>query len=171
MLSLLPVGLFLGTVADGGTDPFALLNQPTVPHEVPAPVDFTDLGAVAQNVWEAIINRQWGLVASLGVVLIILAARRFVPAETAVGAWIASKLGAVISNFVLSFGAAFATMFAAGQSFTSVMLFKALSVALSAAGGWAIWKNVNEAIQEKKAQTAGEAVAADPKKVEDTLNK
>lgn len=146
----------------------SFLNEPTVAHNVTAPVDITDLGAVAQNVWEAIINRQWGVVASLGVVLVILAARKMIPETTAVGKWVNGRIGAIVLNFALSFGAAFATMFAAGQPFSAVMLFKALSVALSAAGGWAIWKNVNDAIQEKKAQAAGEVAARSP---DDTLNK
>ncbi len=161
--------LALDNPLDAGI-PLNPLNDATAPQAVPAPENLGDLEGIAKNLWEAVINRQWGLVASLAVVLIIVAARKYIPDETPVGVWIRSKIGAIVLNFALAFGGAFATMLAAGQAFSAVMVFKALTIALSAAGGWAIWKNINEAIQEKKAVAAGEAVAADPKKTEDTLN-
>lgn len=135
------------------------------------PADFTDVGGVAKSVFDAVQNHQWGLVASLGVLLVIALTRKFTSETSKFGVWVNSKLGALISNFVLSFGGAFATMFAAGQPFTWKMVLQAFTIALTASGGWSIWKNFNEAMEERKAQAAGTAVAADPSKTTDTLNK
>lgn len=126
-----------------------------------------DLGALAKLIWDAVMNKQWGLVASLGVLLVVAGLRKFVPEKTQVGAWLRTKLGGIVSNFVVTLAATFATMFASGHAFSADMVFKALSVALSAAGGWAIYKNVREAIDEKRAQDAGTDAA---KKPDDTLN-
>lgn len=132
------------------------------------PADFNDFGAVAKAVFDAVENQQWGLVASLGVLLLVVALRRLTPETSKFGQWVNSKFGGIISNFVLSFGGAFATMFAAGQQFSGIMLLKAFSIALGASGGWAIFKNAREAFEERKAQAAGVAAAVDPK---DELNK
>lgn len=135
------------------------------------PVDLSDLGSDSKAIFDAVQNHQWGLVASLVVLLVVLLLRKYVPETSTFGTWVNSKFGGIISNFVLSFGGAFATMFAAGQQFSVGMLVKAFTIALTASGGWSIWKNLNEALEERKAQAAGQAVAADVKKTTDTLNK
>lgn len=131
-------------------------------------LDLNDLGAVAKTVLDGVQNHQWGLVISTVILLLILSLRKFTPETSRFGIWIQSKLGAIISNFALSFGGAFVTMFAAGQHFTVSMFFRALTIALTASGGWAVFKNFNEAVAEKRAQAAGLEAAANPK---DELNK
>ena len=160
----------LSNEADGGyvSEPFSMLNQIAIPHDVAAPTDAADLGAVAQNVFEAVQNRQWGVVASLGVVLTIVLARKFVPEESKAGAWLHSQMGGIFTNFALSFGGALGTALVAGQPFSSLLVFKALNVALSAAGIWAVFKNSKEARETKKAQAAGVVASKNP---DDTLNK
>lgn len=147
-------------------DPFALLNQVSVPHDVSG--DVTDVGTVAQKVFEGVQNRQWGVVASLGIVLTIALARRFIPEEWKVGAWLHSPMGGITTNFGLAFGGALGTALAAGQPFSSLLVFKALNVALSAAGIWSVFKKSKEAREVKAAQAAGVAATKNP---DDTLNK
>lgn len=154
---------------DGGTVEAFVESVGAVP--VVLPTDFTDVGAMGKLVFDAIENRNWGLVASLLVVFVIAAGRRWIPEHTKVGKFLASRLGAILTNFGISFGGAFATMFLASAQFDIKMIWTALTVALTASGGWAIWKNVRDAIAEKKAANAGGEVAADPKKVEEELNK
>lgn len=162
--------MMISDVADGGyvADPFSVLNQIAIPHDVAAPVGVTDFGAMAQNLLEAVQNRQWALVASLGVIALIASARRFIPDETKVGGWLHSPVGGLITNFGLSFGGAFSTAIAAGQPINTLLLLKALNVALMATGVYETWAKSKEAIADRKAQAAG-AVAA--KKPDDTLNK
>jgi len=135
------------------------------------PLDFTDVGEVAQTIFNAVTNKQYSLVASLAVVLLVLGARKFAPNSSGFGIWLNSRIGAIVSNFVLSFGGAIATTAAAGEPFSFKILLQALIVALTAAGGWAIFKNVSDDLAEKKAQREGTTIAEDPSKVEETLNK
>lgn len=121
-----------------------------------------NIEGIAQLLWDAIMNKQWGLVASLGVMFAVAALRKWVPATTKVGAWLKSKLGGIITNFTLALSGAFATAFMSGHTITGPLVIKAIGVALGAAGGWAIVKNISEAIDEAKAKKAGEAAAADP---------
>lgn len=127
------------------------------------PQDPTDLGAMAKLIWDAIMAKQWGLVASLAVLLIVAGLRKWLPEKSKVGAWVRSRIGGIVSNFLLTLAGAFATMFLAGQTFSADMVFKALTVSLTASGGWAIFKNVRDAIEEAKAAKAGaDAAKQDP---------
>lgn len=120
----------------------------------------------AQVALDAFVNKQWGLLVSLAVLLIVAGLRKFTPDDSKLGAWFRSKLGAIISNFVLSLGGGFATQFLAGAPFSAALVLKAITVALTASGGWAIYKNLREAINDNKAQRAGTAAAAtEPEKV------
>lgn len=143
--------------------PFAALAQDTVP----GVIDFTDPGAVAKVLLDAVMNKQWGIVVSLAITALIAMLRKWVPEGTVVGKWFRTKLGAIITNFGISLGGAFLALFLAGAPFSFALVLKALSVALTAAGGWTVFKNVTEAINEKKASDAGAAATVKPT---DTIN-
>lgn len=145
--------------------PFVVHAQGTV---AVLPGDPTDIGAMANLILGAVMNKQWGLLASLLVLLTVAGLRKWVPETSKLGGWLRTKLGGIIANFAVTLSGTFATMFLAGAPFSFDMVLKALSVALSAAGGWAIFKNVSEAMDELKAQKTGLAAAAAP---DDTLNK
>jgi len=147
MTALVALTLVVGGVAVAQPD------QPASGTTLPA--DFTDLGAIAKLAYDAVMNKQWGLLASVVIAALIAGLRKWVPESTKVGAWLRTKLGAIVTNFALSLASAFATAFAAGASFSADLVFKALSVAFAASGGWAIYKNITEAVAESKAQKAG----------------
>lgn len=129
-----------------------LVVHAQVPSPAVLPADLTDLGSIAKLAYDAVMNKQWGLLASVVIAAVIASLRKWVPESTKAGAWLRSKLGAIITNFALSLATAFATGFLAGQPFSADLVFKALSVSLAASGGWAVWKNLNEAIEEAKGQ-------------------
>lgn len=127
------------------------------------PQDPTDLGAMAKLIWDAIMAKQWGLVASLAVLLTVAGLRKWLPEKSKVGAWVRTRIGGILSNFVLTLAGAFATMFLAGQVFSADMVFKALTVSLTASGGWAVFKNIRDAVEEAKAAKQGDdATKQDP---------
>lgn len=132
------------------------------------PSDPTDLGAMAKLAFDAVINKQWGLLAALLVTVTVASLRKFVPETTKVGTWLRSKLGGIITNFVLSLSGAFSAMLMSGAPFSVDLVFKAVSIALTASGGWAIYKNISEAVGEAKAAKAGVVAAETPA---ETLNK
>lgn len=135
------------------TVPLLVHAQGTSTALLPAlPADLTDLGAIAKVAYDAVMNKQWGLLVSVVMAAVVASLRKWVPERTKFGVWLRTKLGAIITNFALSLATAFATMFLAGQPFSADLVFKALSVALAASGGWAVWKNLTEAIQEAKAK-------------------
>lgn len=131
-------------------------------------LDPTDPGNVAKLLLDGIAHKQWGLVISVAVTAIVALLRKYVPETTALGLWFKSKLGGILTNFIVSLGLAFVVQFVAGQPFNLTLVIDAFGVALTAAGGWAIIKNLTEAVQEAKAQKAGTDAAAAPT---DTLNK
>lgn len=130
-------------------------------------LDPSDPGSVAKMLLDAVMNKQWGIVASLSVTAIVAGLRKWVPEATTLGKWFRTKLGGIIVNLVVTLGLAFLTLFAAGGTFSADLVLKALSVALGASGGWSIVKNITEAVAEAKAQKAGTAAASVPT---DTLN-
>jgi len=130
--------------------------------------DPSDPGSVAKMLMDAVMKKQWGIVASLALTAVIAGLRKWTPEASAFGKWMRSKLGALITNFALALGTAFLTLFVAGEAFNFPLVVKALSIALGASGGWSIFKAITEAIAEKKAQTAGAAAVVAPT---DTLNK
>ena len=145
---------------------FALAADPAV-----LPADLTDLGAMGKLILDAVQNKNYGLLASLVVLLAVAALRKWTPETSKLGAWLKSKLGGMVTSLALSLGGAFATAFMAGASFSLELCLKALTVALTASGGWAIYKNFREALDEGKAQTAGVEASENKAKVEETLNK
>lgn len=130
--------------------------------------DPTDPGSVAKMLLDAVMAKQWGVVASLGVTALVAGVRKWTPENTKLGAWLRTKLGAIITTFLITLGTAFLTLFMAGGQFSLALVLKAVSVAVGASGSWSIWKNVSEAISEAKAQKAGNDAEAKPA---DTLNK
>lgn len=143
-----------------------LVHDANVPVQLPA--DLTDVGALAQTVFNAVENHQYGLVASLAIIFVIVLLKKFTPDTSKVGAWMHSRIGTIVLNFTFAFSGAIATTFAAAQPFGLKTVLQALTVALTAAGGWAIFKNVQDDLAERKAQKAGLEAARSP---EDTLNK
>jgi hypothetical protein len=141
--------------------PLTALAQEVVPSAT-VPLDFTDPGAVGKLLFDAVMNKQWGIVVALTITALIAMLRKWVPEGTVLGKWFRSKLGAIITNFAISLGGAFITLFMAGVPFSLGVVLKALSIAFTAAGGWTIFKNLTEAINEKKASNAGNAAASKP---------
>lgn len=133
----------------------------------PVLADPTDIHQMAQLILNAIMTKQWGLLASLATLIIVAALRKWVPEKTKVGLWFRTRLGGIIMAFVTTTSGAFATAFLAGVPFSLDMVLKVLSITLTASGGWAIFKNVRDAIDEKKAQAAGTEATQTPT---DTLN-
>jgi hypothetical protein len=128
----------------------------------PALGDLSDTQHVAQLVLNAVMTKQWGLLASLLVLLIVAALRKYVPEKTKVGMWLRTRPGGIVTNVLVSLAGAFSTLFLSGAQFSADMVLKALSIALGASGGWSIWKNLNDALNERRAQAAGKAAAENP---------
>ncbi len=148
-----------------------LLAPATPPLVLPS--DLTDLGAVGQLVFHAFSERNWGLLASGLVILLVGAARKFLPendktsALGKIGDWVRSKRGGIITNLVLAYCGALATAFLAHAPVTPGLFFSALQVSLAASGGWTMWKNWREAQSTDVAKKVGAEAAANPEK---TLN-
>lgn len=126
---------------------------------LPAP---DDVAGLSQLVISAVQSGNWALVASLVVMGLVAGLRRWVPESTDAGKWLRSKVGGIVTNLVLSLAGSLATLLLAGGTFSLSLLFQAISVALGASGTWSIYKNIREALDEGKAQTAGEAAQVDP---------
>lgn len=124
--------------------------------------DPLNIELLSRFVLHAVAERNWGLLASILLAAVLAALRKFIPAETAVGKWLKTKLGILIANLLLSLATSFALLFLGGGVISWAMVLKALTMSITASGSWSIWKNVNEAIEERKAQTAGTAAAAAP---------
>jgi len=130
--------------------------------------DPTDIQNVAGFLVDAALHKNWGFVISFGVTVLVAMLRKWVPESTKVGAWFRSKLGGIVTTFVISFAGAFATMTTNNVPVSLDMLWKGLAMAITASGGWSIYKNVMEAVDEVRAKKAGLAAATSPA---DTLNK
>lgn len=98
-----------------------------------------DLLAVAGQVYTAVMAGQWALVAALALVLVVFVLRKFVSGKVP---FLASDAGGIMLAFVGSLGGAFATAFAAGESFSWSLAFKAAQVAFLAMGGYAALKKL-----------------------------
>ncbi len=95
---------------------------------------------LARPVFDAIMHGQWWLGASLALVLIVAAFRRYAPGKA--GAFAHSAVGAALLVLVGSFGGALATgIMAAGTSaLTMALVWVSLKVAFGAAGGYSLLK-------------------------------
>ena len=131
-------------------------------------VDFTNEEALFKLVFEAVENRQWGLLVSVLLTGTVALGRKYIPESTQVGKWFRSKVGAIVSTLLLALGGAFTMQFLAGVAFSPAMVLKAVQIALSANGVWSVWKSIKETIAESKAVEAGKV--AETKPPTDTLN-
>jgi len=124
--------------------------------------DPSNVEALSKLVLHAIMTGQWGLLVSLLVMGLVAGLRKFIPEASKVGQWLRSKLGGVTTAFTVSLAGAFATSFLAGAPLSWALALKAVSVAFTASGSWAIFKNIREAMTEKKAQEGGVAAETNP---------
>lgn len=146
------------------------------------------LSETAKAIFDAVMNSQWWVAASYGVILAMVGARKFMPAS-----WKEGVKGDVVGTavvFVLAFAGSVATVMAApGAAMTTAVALTALKIGAAAIGGYtmvhkivgwlATWGKLpapamavlkllalmvgSKAIQ--KAEAAGAAaVAADPPK-------
>ena len=157
----------LAFAQDAGT---GAMDAPVIP-----PVDLGALATdplnpevLARFVLDAVVSKNWGLLAAVLGAAAIAALRKYVPSTTVVGKWLSSKLGGIIANFLLQLSLAFGTLFIAGGQISLSLVVKALTIAVTASGSWSIYKNIKEALDDAKAQSAGAAAAAAPS---DTLSK
>lgn len=124
--------------------------------------DPTNVEVYVRLAMHAVVTGQWALLVSLILTLLVAGLRKWVPEAWKLGAWLRTKLGGIVSSFSLSLGFGFVTALLSGQPFSVAVVLKALQIALGASGSWAIYKNIKEAINEKKAAEAGAAAAATP---------
>lgn len=171
LLAVVPLLLVLVGLPALAQDAGVLDPNVTVLKDLQLPTDPTDLGQLAGVIVSAVMVGRYGLAVSLGVTLVITALRTWVPETTKFGAWMKTRLGAIVMNFGFSLGMAFGTAFLAHTTLTLDIALRAVQVALSAAGGWSIYKAIREELDEKKAAAAGAAAAATPSAVDEHLNK
>lgn len=180
MLLLLLLALALPVFAQGDTAVVQPTNVITAANPPDAGVladvsgpDFTaDLAALSADpgnvevyvrlAMHAVVNGQWALLVSLILTLIIAGLRKWVPETWALGKWLRTKLGGMLSSLGLSLGLGFVTALISGQPFSLAVVIKAVTIAITASGSWAIYKNFKEAVDEKKATEAGAAAADAP---------
>jgi hypothetical protein len=148
--------------------PVRALAQDVAPASPSLPADPTDVTAMARLILDAVMNKQWGLLASLAVLVTVAMLRKYVPEKTKLGVWFRTRVGGIVTALLTSAAGAFATAFLAGAPFSLDLVLKALSVMLAASGGWSIFKNLRDALDEKKAQDKGREAASKPA---DTLDK
>lgn len=94
---------------------------------------------LAKPVFEAVMSGQGWLAAALALVLLVTAARRYGAVRFP---FLGSKLGGVALNLLLSFGGAAATAIMAGASASFGLAFTALKVAVAAASGFELVKEL-----------------------------
>ncbi len=92
---------------------------------------------LARPVFDAVMHGQWWLGASLAVVLLCAAARKYLP-DNYGGKFIRGDVGGVLLAFMMSFGGAVATALTAGAAMSGLVALTALKIALAAAGGYTV---------------------------------
>lgn len=110
---------------------------------------------LAKPVYEAILGGQWWLGAMLGIVLLTTAAKRYLPGK--LGTWVNGDYGQPLTVLLLSFGGAgAAALLAAGPGavVTGTLLWAALKVAVGAAGGYSLLKQLLAPVIQKFAAKA-----------------
>ncbi len=99
------------------------------------------IGELARQMIEAIKDGKGWLAASLGVILLLGLAKKYVPASWKLGAFMKSDAGGMISAFVLAFAGAIATAavsFTDGSGMTYAIAAAAAKVGLGAIGGFVV---------------------------------
>ena len=98
---------------------------------------------LAKPVFDAVMHGQGWLGAALALVLVVAAARRYLPKWFPNRfAWLASDAGTTLTTFLFSLGGAFSTAFVAGAGPSFAIAKTALAVALAAAGGYQALKHL-----------------------------
>ncbi len=140
------------------------INAPTTPADLAAwSADPTNVELAAKLVLNAIVNGQWGLLVSLLLTAVLALLRKYIPAHTVVGKWVATRVGLIVTNLLLSLGLGFATAFAAGGEINVAFFVKAISVSVTAAGAWGLYQAISTELSERAAKKAGQAAAEAPK--------
>lgn len=94
-----------------------------------------------QPILDAITGGQWWLAASLALVLTVGLLKRAAPAG-ALRDWVNSDVGGSVLVLLASFGGAMATALGAGAAVSWVLAWTALKVAVGAAGGYSLIRNL-----------------------------
>ena len=127
------------------------IAQPATP--LADPGDAPD--AVAKLIFTAVTEKNWALLAAVLLSVGVWGARKLpVP-------FFKTKLGGILLTLVGASTGALSTALVAGQPLTVGLAVKTISIGVMAAGGWSVFKNFLEHFEEKKAQAAGVAAAAD----------
>lgn len=117
---------------------------------------------IALKIYDAVLNKNWGLAAALAVIGLVWATRKFVPATTKVGELVRSTWGGWALNFVFSIGGSVANAYAAGLHPTIRSLLTSVGTAFIASGGWELLKDTLLKEDAAAAQAAGQAAANNP---------
>lgn len=102
-------------------------------------VDPDQTGAFLRAFADAVSSRNWPLVAALVVVCAVWAVRKFGAARVP---WLSTDRGGAVLVLATSLAGAVATALLGGAAFSLPLLVQALSVALSAAGGFNLVKKL-----------------------------
>ena len=147
---------------DGGTAPLSV-NGPNFAADLAVfASDPLNVEAGARLVLHAVATGMWGLLASLAVMALVYALRKFVPAHTVVGKWFASPPGAAVISVFMSMAFGCATLFLAKEPFTLAFVLKAVGIAIGASGTWSIGKAFKEWLGQRAAEKAGAEAVKDP---------
>ncbi|MCP3060978.1 hypothetical protein LXT21_19520 [Myxococcus sp. K38C18041901] len=131
-----------------------LLAAPALAAASPGVPDPSRIEEFARLVFDAVTSRNWALAASLAVVAVVYALRRF---GGSLFPWLKSaRAGAVLAVLVAVAGAV-SNALVAGESFTWGLLLKALGIGLGAAGGFSVLKALLFGDEvTRKAEVAGD---------------
>lgn len=100
----------------------------------PVTADALDISAYAKLILDAVHAGNWALVASLSVVVITWAARKY---GAKFWPFIATDAGGALSTILLGVSGAMASALAAGAAPSPALMVKGIEVGLAAAGGYA----------------------------------
>ena len=135
--------------------PVLLLGQAQAPNP-------EDVGGFVASLAEAVASKNWALVAALGVVAVVHFVRRFGAGRLP---WVATDRGGAALVLVTSVAGAIATALVGGAPFGLALVLQALSVAVSAAGGFSLVKKL--AAAPKAPAPAVDAPVASPMDIVD----
>lgn len=128
-----------------------------------SPLSPDDTAGLAKLILGAVVGKQWGVVIS-GIVLVIIGTvKHYVPETTKVGAWLHSKPGGWLTNFLTTGTLTLLTAFLAGQTFSFALVVATITTALSGAGLLELIRDVFMKTDPAPAQVAGAAAAEAPK--------
>ncbi len=101
---------------------------------------------LARPIFDAVMHGQWWLGAALAVVFVTAATRRYLP-DAYGGKFARGDVGGLITAFLIAFGGALATTFAApGAVMSGAVLLVGLKVGLGAVGGFVALNQLAKAL-------------------------